>query len=245
MSLLSPYVETQTHRPNFKEPPPDLIEEQPEWEVQEILDSQRFGHKKLLQYQVQWKGYSHAHNSWELANNVFALDLVKKYYKNKGVATIKIITPIQINAMTTTPSATSSTPSYIHNIAAQFQQDPLPNFALLEDPETFKLSTTYRAADPDSPEVLMPPPISLSPSTHESLIEHMEHNVLHEQELTDWPGDGWELTAEASHSHSPMINDPTTNTLHKAKWVKFVINKDSGQPMMWGCDRYSQDIVAQ
>ena len=52
MSLLSLYVETQTHGPNFEEPPPDLMEEQPEWEVQEILDSQRFRHKKLLQYRV-------------------------------------------------------------------------------------------------------------------------------------------------------------------------------------------------
>ena len=39
ISLLSPYVETQTHGPNFEELPPDLVEEQPEWEVQEILDS--------------------------------------------------------------------------------------------------------------------------------------------------------------------------------------------------------------
>ena len=61
----------------------------------------------------------------------------------------------------------------------------------------------------------------------------------------DWPGEGWELTAEASHSHSPMLNDPTTNTLHKAKWVKFVIDKDSGQPMMWGYDGQGKDIMAQ
>ena len=37
--LLSPYIETQIYGPNFEEPPPDLIEEQPEWEVQQILDS--------------------------------------------------------------------------------------------------------------------------------------------------------------------------------------------------------------
>ena len=73
----------------------------------------------------------------------------------------------------------------------------------------------------------------------------MEHNIMHERELTDWPSNGWELTAEAAHSHSPIINNPTTNTLHEAKWVKFVINKDLGQPMMWGCDGCGQDIVAQ
>ena len=248
MSLLSPYIETQTHGPNFEEPPLDLVEEQLGWEVQEILDSQRFRHKKLLQYQVQWKGYSQAHNSWEPANNIFAPDLVKEYYQNKGVSAIKKITPItpsRINTMTTTPSAALSTPSYIQEITTQFQQNPLPDFALLNAPNSFKLNTTYQADDPDSLEIPMPPPISLSPLTHESLIECMEHNVLHKQELMDWPGEGWELTVEASHSCSPMLNDQTTNTLHKAKWVKFVIDKDSGQPMMWGCNRQGKDIVAQ
>ena len=247
-SLLSPYIKTQTHGPNFKEPPHDLIEEQPEWEVQGILDSWRFRHKKLLQYQVWWKGYSQAHNSWELANNIFAPDLIKKYYKDKGKAAVKGITPLtpsQINTMTTTPLATSSTPSYIRKMATQFQQNPLLDFILLNTPNTFELSVTYQAEDPDSPEIPTLPPISLSPLTHESLVEHMEHDVLYGQELTDWPGEGWELTTEALHSHSPMINDLATNILYEAKWVKFVIDKDSSQPMMWGCDGWGKDIVAQ
>ena len=147
--------------------------------------------------------------------------------------------------MTTIPSAASSTPSYICNIAAQFQQNPLPDFALLNASDTFDLNITYRTDNPDSPEVPMPPPISLLPLTCESLIECMEHDILYEWELTDWPGEGWELTAKASYSHSPMLNDPTTNTLHEAKWVKFIIDKDLGQPMMWGCDGQGKDIMAQ
>ena len=116
---------------------------------------------------------------------------------------------------------------------------------MLGAPDTFELSGTYQAGDSDSLEVPTPPPITLSPSTHESLIECMEHDIVHKYKLTDWLGNGWELTAEAFHSHSPMINDPTTNTLHEAKWVKFIIDKDLGEPKMWGCDRRSQDIVAQ
>ena len=135
MSLLSPYVETQTHGPNFEEQPPDLIEEQPEWEVQEILDSQRFRCKKLLQYQVQWKGYSQVHNSWELANNVFAPNLVKEYYKNKGVSAVKTITPIEpsrINTMATMPSATSSTPSYILRHCHPVSAKPAPGLHIAQ-----------------------------------------------------------------------------------------------------------------
>jgi hypothetical protein len=36
-SLLTPYCETQQHGPNFLEPPPDIIEGEPEWEVKRIL----------------------------------------------------------------------------------------------------------------------------------------------------------------------------------------------------------------
>ena len=50
--LLTPYVETLTHRPNYEEPPPELIDEQPEWEVDAILDSRCFGRTKTLQYRI-------------------------------------------------------------------------------------------------------------------------------------------------------------------------------------------------
>ena len=245
ISLLSPYIETQTYGPNFEEPPPDLIKELPEWEVQQILDSWRFRNKKTLQYWVWWKGYSAAHDSWELVSNVFAPELIKDYYKSKGATAVNNITPSQINTMTTPSSAASSTLSYICKITAQFQQNPLPNFTMLGTPDTFGFNGPQQAGDLDSPEVPTPPPITLSPSTYESLIECIEHDILYECELTGWPGNGWELTTEASHSHSPMINNPTTNTLHEAKWVKFVIDKDSGELKMWGCDGRGQDIVAQ
>jgi len=34
MSLLMPYRETEAHSPNWIEPPPDIIEGEPEWEVE-------------------------------------------------------------------------------------------------------------------------------------------------------------------------------------------------------------------
>ena len=38
-TLLTPYRETMEHRPNHEEPPPDIVEGEPEWEVQAILDA--------------------------------------------------------------------------------------------------------------------------------------------------------------------------------------------------------------
>ena len=36
-SLLTPYKETSQHGPNFLEPPPEIIEGEPEWEVEKII----------------------------------------------------------------------------------------------------------------------------------------------------------------------------------------------------------------
>jgi hypothetical protein len=38
-SLLSPYKETEEYGANFPEPPPDLVEGEEEYEVEQVLDS--------------------------------------------------------------------------------------------------------------------------------------------------------------------------------------------------------------
>jgi hypothetical protein len=38
-SLLTPYKETEEHGANFLEPPPDIIEGEEEYEVEQVLDS--------------------------------------------------------------------------------------------------------------------------------------------------------------------------------------------------------------
>ena len=67
-ALLTPYKETVEHGPNHTEPPPDIIEGEPEWEVQAILDARRY--RRKLQYKIRWQGYSSAHDSWEDASDV-------------------------------------------------------------------------------------------------------------------------------------------------------------------------------
>src|SRR6267142_917647 len=82
-SLLLPYYETKEHGRNFPEPAPDLIEGQPEWEVEDILDSRQYRCK--LQYLIRWKGYSDAHNSWEPKEAINAPVLLAAFYgRNPG-----------------------------------------------------------------------------------------------------------------------------------------------------------------
>ena len=48
VSLLTAYKETEQHGPNFVEPPPDIIEGEPEWEVKQILAVRHFRRTKKL-----------------------------------------------------------------------------------------------------------------------------------------------------------------------------------------------------
>src|SRR5712672_2476426 len=78
-SLLTPYKETDEHGTNFLEPPPELIEGEEEWEVEQILGKRHFGRGKKLQYLVRWKGYSPAHDQWVDKSDITAEELVMIY----------------------------------------------------------------------------------------------------------------------------------------------------------------------
>ena len=79
-SLLTPYRETSQHRDNFTRPPPDLVDNLEEFEVEEVINHRHFGKKRRLQYLIKWKGYPTADNTWEPANQVFAPELIQRYH---------------------------------------------------------------------------------------------------------------------------------------------------------------------
>src|SRR6266851_906435 len=82
-SLLTPYKETDEHRPNFLEPPSNIIDNTPKWEVKTILKQRLFSQWKKKQYLVRWKGYSPAHNSWVSEDNMNADKLVQKFSQSQ------------------------------------------------------------------------------------------------------------------------------------------------------------------
>jgi hypothetical protein len=81
-NLLLPYQETPEHGRNFTEPPPELIEGQEEWEVEQILDKRV--HRCKEQYLIKWRGYSDAHNSWEPKENIQAPELILAFKNQEG-----------------------------------------------------------------------------------------------------------------------------------------------------------------
>ena len=85
-SLLEPYVETQEHGPNYDQPAPELVEGEPEYEVETLLGSRHKGRGRKLEYLVGWKGWGPAHDSWEPKENLHADDLVQEFHRREPTA---------------------------------------------------------------------------------------------------------------------------------------------------------------
>ena len=77
-SLLTPHTETEIHGPSFPKPPAELIEDEPEWEVDCILRHRKRNHK--FEYHVLWKGYLITKATWEPEENLEgAQDVIANY----------------------------------------------------------------------------------------------------------------------------------------------------------------------
>jgi hypothetical protein len=79
IDLLTPYRETITHGPNYQRPLPELVDGEEEYSMEKILDSQKFGRRRHLQYLVKWEGYPDLDNMWVDKDDVFADDKVQEF----------------------------------------------------------------------------------------------------------------------------------------------------------------------
>ncbi len=68
--LLTLYSETIEHGKNYLRPPPDLMEDAEQYEVETICSHQHHGKKKQLQYLIKWQGYPESDNTWEPAGHL-------------------------------------------------------------------------------------------------------------------------------------------------------------------------------
>jgi len=78
-SLLTPYIETDEHGPNYTRPLPDMIEGKEQYKVEAIRAHRYRGHK--IQYLIKWKGYPESDNTWEPEGKLHTPRLVKEYHE--------------------------------------------------------------------------------------------------------------------------------------------------------------------
>ena len=79
-SLLTCYKETCKFGAQFQHPPPELIDNEEQYEVEQIINHRHHGKCHQLQYLIHWKGYSAADDTWEPADQVHANELVRSYH---------------------------------------------------------------------------------------------------------------------------------------------------------------------
>ena len=118
IDLLTPYQETDIHGANFTQPPPDLVDGEEEYEVEEILDSRRYGQGHKVQYLVKWKGYPSSDNQWVNWDDMHADKALADFRKRKPEAISHIrrgegdepnpSPPMQSNAPTVSPTLLES-----------------------------------------------------------------------------------------------------------------------------------------
>jgi hypothetical protein len=97
-SYLSLFKETTKYGPNFLEPPPEMVDGEPKWEVEQIVGMCLFGPKKIKQYQIRWKGYSPAHDTWEPARDVHAPKLIQQFLDRSNIEQGMSIRTIRVKA---------------------------------------------------------------------------------------------------------------------------------------------------
>jgi hypothetical protein len=81
VDLLTPYIETEFHGPNYTRPPPDLVQGEEEYEVEKVLNSRRHGRGRKIQYLVKWKGYPDSDNEWVNWDDMHADEALEEFRK--------------------------------------------------------------------------------------------------------------------------------------------------------------------
>ena len=134
VDLLTPYRETEFHGPNHARPPPDLMGEEEQYEVEQVLDEHNHGRWKKKQYLVKWKGYPDSDNQWLDAKDMEnAQELIAEFHNSnnelrshikRALGHLRLSHPLS----STLPSTSMSDASHSSNHATVIEEnmDPLP-----------------------------------------------------------------------------------------------------------------------
>jgi hypothetical protein len=218
IDLLSPYRETEIHGRNYPRPPPELVDNEEEYEVENILDSRKTGRGRKLQYLIKWKGYPDADNQWEDSRNVSADELVRQFQRRnptkethlrrlqtgKSPSHHSMSSPAQLNTQSSeiiltfiTCNRCGSTSDYCHcandNVDSPRTRSPFSDDAVL-------VPTLDNPTDEGRTQFPTPEPGRISPdSTHTTRIELGDTTEIREVRMDE----GDERVEEGADTDSP------------------------------------------
>jgi hypothetical protein len=173
------------HGPNYLQPPPDIITDAPEWEVEKIIKARTFGRWKKKQYLVRWKGYSPAHDSWVNSEDMHAEDLILDFEKDPSTV-IKATVTCQEATMPFVPYF----PPFLSTYAASTR---IPGSLDIEDDDNESNQGYSDEDQPMSPEAYDPegPPTPLASSTPRPPTPTTEYRPSRLAAYDFYPHGGW------------------------------------------------------
>ena len=83
---LIPFVSNDAYGEAYSQPPPELIDGEEEYEVEEIIRHRYKGRtKRTKEYFVSWKGYPPSENSWVKEQDLHAPELIDEYHRSHRI----------------------------------------------------------------------------------------------------------------------------------------------------------------
>ena len=190
VDLLTPYRETEFHGPNYAQLPPDLINEEEQYEVEQVLDEHNYGRVKKKQYLVNWKGYPDLDNQWldakdmenaqELIAEFHNLDCELRSHIRRALECLPTLYPFLSTLPPISTSEHMSDVSHSSNHATVIEENtnplPIPPRTVTPDAPTSSVraavstpTTFYRVRDKDFPHPDEPTPSELNNSDQENV----------------------------------------------------------------------------
>ena len=173
VDLLTPYKETAFHGTNYTRPPPDLINDEEEYEVEQILDSRVQGRNQRVQYLVKWVGYPDSDNQWFNAEQLTADEAIREFKRRRPNAITHIRRMKTGNPLIDFMS--SPTPSTIENIIRSNASSP-HEYSLAAPLTTMDLQQVLeRFPDPTQPpdsddSLIAPKPLTSGLDANEPVV---------------------------------------------------------------------------
>ena len=159
VDLLTHYRETEFHGANYAQPPPDLIGDEEQYEVEQVLDERNYGHWKKKQYLVKWKGYPDSDNQWLDAKDMEnAQELIAEFHDSnrrlrshirRALEHLHVLHPLSSTLPSTLTSTHMSDASHStnHTTADKENTAPLPIPPRLVTPDATSSSVCTQGQD--------------------------------------------------------------------------------------------------